>query len=57
MQVELLNCWRWKTRIELANSIHDCVELFHNTRTPPQRARHDDPNRIETTYSQNNEAV
>jgi len=32
MQVELLNRKRWKTRIDLANSIHDYIELFHNTR-------------------------
>ncbi len=31
-QVELLNRKRWKTRIDLANSIHDYIELFHNTR-------------------------
>jgi putative transposase len=32
MQVELLNRQRWKTRIELATPIHDCIEHFHNTR-------------------------
>lgn len=32
MQVELLNRKRWKTRIDLANSIHDYIEIFHNTR-------------------------
>jgi putative transposase len=32
MQVELFNRKRWKTRIELATSIHDYIELFHNTR-------------------------
>ncbi len=32
MQVELLDRKRWKTRIDLANSIHDYIELFHNTR-------------------------
>ncbi len=31
MQVELLDRKRWKTRIDLANSIHDYIELFHNT--------------------------
>ena len=31
-QVELLNRKRWKTRIDLANSIHDYIELFHSTR-------------------------
>jgi transposase InsO family protein len=32
MQVELFNRKRWKTRIELANAIHDYIEFFHNTR-------------------------
>jgi transposase InsO family protein len=32
MQVELLNRKRWRTRVELANSIHDYIEVFHNTR-------------------------
>lgn len=31
-QVELLNWKKRKTRIELANSIHDYIEIFHNTR-------------------------
>lgn len=30
MQVELLNRQRWKTRIELANTIFDYLEIFHN---------------------------
>lgn len=32
MQVELLNRKKWKTRVELANSIHDYIEIFQNTR-------------------------
>jgi putative transposase len=32
MHVELLNRKKWKTRVDLANSIHDYIELFHNTR-------------------------
>lgn len=32
MQVELLNRKRWKTRVDLANSIHAYIEIFHNTR-------------------------
>jgi transposase InsO family protein len=32
MQVELLNRKKRKTRIELANSIHDYIEILHNTR-------------------------
>jgi transposase InsO family protein len=30
MQVELLNRQRWKTRIELANTIFEYLEIFHN---------------------------
>ena len=32
MQVELLNTRRWKTRVELANAIFKCIEVFHNRR-------------------------
>jgi putative transposase len=32
MQVELLNRRRWKTRVELANAIHDYIEIWHNTK-------------------------
>ena len=31
-QVELLNRQRWRTRIELANALFECLELFHNRR-------------------------
>ena len=30
MQVELLNCRRWKTRLELSNAIFEYLVLFHN---------------------------
>ncbi len=30
MQTELLNRKRWKTRIELANAMFECLEIFHN---------------------------
>lgn len=30
MQIELLNCKRWKTRLELANAIFDYIEIFYN---------------------------
>ena len=30
MQVELLDCRRWKTRIELANAIFEYLEIWHN---------------------------
>ena len=32
MQVELFNRSKWKTRIELADAIHDYIELWHNPR-------------------------
>jgi putative transposase len=32
MQVELLNRQTWKTRIELANTIFEYLEVFHNRR-------------------------
>jgi putative transposase len=30
MQVELLDRYRWKTRVELANAIFEYLEIFHN---------------------------
>jgi transposase InsO family protein len=30
MQVELLDRRRWRTRVELANAIFECLEVFHN---------------------------
>ena len=30
MQVELLDRKRWKTRVELATAMFDCIEVFHN---------------------------
>jgi hypothetical protein len=30
MQTELLNRQRWRTRLELANAIFECLEIFHN---------------------------
>ncbi len=32
VQIELLNRRRWKTRIELANALFECLEVFHNRR-------------------------
>lgn len=29
IQVELLDRHRWKTRVELANAIFECLEIFH----------------------------
>jgi len=34
MQVELLNRRRWKSRVELANAIFECLEIFHNLLPP-----------------------
>lgn len=30
MQVELLDSQRWRTRVELANSIFEYLEIWHN---------------------------
>jgi transposase InsO family protein len=30
MQIELLNRKKWRTRIELANAIFECIEVFYN---------------------------
>ena len=35
MQIELLNRRKWKPRVELANAIFECIEIFHNHQTPP----------------------
>jgi transposase InsO family protein len=32
MQVELLDRQRWNTRIELANAMFECLEIWHNRR-------------------------
>jgi putative transposase len=32
MQVERLNRRRWRTRVELANTIFEYIEIFHNRR-------------------------
>ena len=29
-QIELLNCKRWRPRVELANAIFEYLEIFHN---------------------------
>ena len=48
MQVELLNRKRWKTRVDLANSIHDYIEIFHNTRRPAQLPEYAHTGRVRT---------
>lgn len=30
MQIELRDCQKWKTRVELANAIFAYIEIFHN---------------------------
>ncbi len=30
MQVELLDRWSWRTRVDLANAIFEYLEVFHN---------------------------
>jgi len=57
LQVELLNRKRWKTRIELASSIHDYIELFHNTRRRHSALGMMTPTEYETIYSQTNQAA
>ena len=37
MQVELLNRKRWKTPVELANAIFECLEIFHIDSTATRR--------------------
>ena len=54
---ELLDRKRWKTRIELASSIHDYIELFHNTRRRHSALGMMAPTEYETIYSQTNQAA
>ena len=55
MQIELLNHKRWRTRVELANAIFECIEIFHNRqrrhsalgyRTPVEYELHATTNRV-----------
>ncbi len=41
MQIELLNRRKWKTQVELANTIFDYIEIFPSTGTaiPPRGSR------------------
>lgn len=39
MQVELLDCQTWRTRIELANAIFEYIEIFHNRQGVTARLR------------------
>jgi hypothetical protein len=38
MRTELLDTWRWITRVELSTTIFEWVEVFYNC-TAPQLAR------------------
>jgi putative transposase len=58
LQVELLNRRRWKTRIELASSIHDYIELWHNTRRRHSALGMLTPSEVEAAWAAtNNSAV
>lgn len=57
LQVELLNRKTWKTRIELASSIHDYIELFHNTRRRHSALGMLTPTEYETLYQTNEQAA
>jgi putative transposase len=52
MQVELLNRKRWKTRVELANAIHDYIEIWHNTRRRHSALNMLTPSEYETKHQQ-----
>lgn len=57
MQIELLNRKRWMTRIELASSIHDYIELFHNTRRRHSALGMLTPTEYETLHATTNQAA
>jgi len=57
MQVELFNRRRWKTRIELANAIHDYIELWHNTKRRHSALGMLTPTEYETLHTPINKAA
>jgi hypothetical protein len=58
LQVELLDHRRWKTRIELASSIHDYIEHWHNTRRRHSALGMLTPSEVEAAWAAtNNNAV
>lgn len=57
MQVELLNRKRWRTRVELANSIFEYLELFHNKRRRHSALNMLTPTAYEAQYQSNNIAA
>jgi transposase InsO family protein len=53
MQTELLNRRRWHTRLELANSIFEYLEIFHNRKRRHSALGMHTPQEYETLYHQN----
>lgn len=51
MQTELLNCRKWRARLELANTIFENLDLSQPP-ARPLRARHAHPNRIRAAPQQ-----
>jgi len=52
MQTELLNHRTWRTRIELANSMFEYLEIFHNRRRRHSALGMLTPLEYETLYQQ-----
>lgn len=50
MQVEMLNRKKWKTRVELANAMFDCVEIFYNRQRRQSQLGYHTPIEFEPTY-------
>lgn len=49
MQVKLLDRHRWRTRIELANAIFECLEIWHNRQRRPSSIGMLTPKEFENT--------
>lgn len=43
-QIELLNRKKWKTRVELANAIFECIKVFYNRRRRHSALEYATPN-------------
>ena len=50
MQVELLDTRRWRTRVELANEIFECLEIWHYRRRRHLALGMLTPNEFETRH-------
>lgn len=57
MQTELLNRKHWRTRLELANSIFEYLEIFHNRKRRHSSLGMLTPNEYETLYHQQQKAA